>query len=188
MPLFDHFDTIAPLYDRVFKIQEPENLIGYLNLPIAGALLDACGGTGRVSETMRELASSIVIADLSIEMLRKADDKDGLKTVCYHTEFLPFPDESFERILMVDALHHVCNHRETSNELWRVLTMGGRIVIEEPNINAFSVKLLALAEKLALMRSSFIAPSRIQSLFDYSNAKTRIEIASYNAWIIIEKT
>ena len=29
MPLFDHFDIIAPLYDIVFKIQEPENLIGY---------------------------------------------------------------------------------------------------------------------------------------------------------------
>ena len=188
MPLFDHFDIIAPLYDRVFKIQEPENLIGYLNLPISGALLDAGGGTGRVSETMRELVSSIVIADLSIEMLRKADDKDGLKTICSHTEFLPFPDESFERILMVDALHHVCNHRETSNDLWRVLTRGGRIVIEEPNINVLSVKMLALAEKLALMRSSFIPPSRIQSLFDYPNAKTRIEIESYNAWIIIDKT
>ena len=77
MHLFDHFEIIAPLYDRVFQIQEPENLIGYLNLPISGALLDAGGGTGRVSETMRELASSIVIADLSIEMLRAADDKDG---------------------------------------------------------------------------------------------------------------
>jgi demethylmenaquinone methyltransferase/2-methoxy-6-polyprenyl-1,4-benzoquinol methylase len=89
---------------------------------------------------------------------------------------------------MVDALHHVCDHRETSNELWRVLTRGGRIVIEEPNINVFSVKMLAMAEKLALMRSSFIPPSRIQSLFDYPNAKTRIDIASYNAWIIIDKT
>ena len=188
MPLFDHFDLIAPLYDRVFKIKEPKNLIRYLNLPISGTLLDAGGGTGRVSETMRELVSSIVVADLSIEMLRKADDKDGLKTVCSHTELLPFPDEYFERILMVDALHHVCNHRETSNELWRVLSRGGRIVIEEPNINEFSVKMVALAEKLALMRSSFIPPSRIESLFDYSNAKTRIDIASYNAWIIIDKT
>ena len=188
MPLFDHFDIIAPIYDRVFKIQGPQNLIGYLNLPISGALLDAGGGTGRVSDPMRELVSSIVIADLSTEMLRKANAKDGLKTVCSQTEFLPFPDESFERILMVDALHHVCNHRETSNELWRVLTRGGRIVIEEPNINVFSVKMVALAEKLALMRSSFIPPPLIQSLFDYPNAKTRIEIEGYNAWIIIDKT
>ncbi len=57
---------------------------------------------------------------------------------------------------MVNALHHVCNQQETVNELWRTLQPGGRIVIEEPDVRTFAVKLFALGEKLALMRSHFL--------------------------------
>ena len=41
--------------------------------------------------------------------------------------------ESFERVIMVDALHHVYNHARAAAELWRFVKPGGRIVIEEEN-------------------------------------------------------
>jgi hypothetical protein len=47
--------------------------------------------------------------------------------------------------------------------------------------------LVALAEKLALMRSHFLSPPRIGSLFNYPNAEIRMEFESYNAWIIVDK-
>ena len=61
---------------------------------------------------------------------------------------------------MVDALHHVINHGQTAREMYRVLKPGGRIVIEEPDIRSFYVKLIAVAEKLLLMRSHFLSPQR----------------------------
>jgi demethylmenaquinone methyltransferase/2-methoxy-6-polyprenyl-1,4-benzoquinol methylase len=187
MPLFDHFGFLAPIYDNVIKPKEPDQLIRILKLPIDGPLLDAGGGTGRVTQTLREYADPLFIVDLSVDMLKKAQEKDGLQVACSHTEKLPFPNVSFERIIMVDALHHVCDHKETADELWRVLKTGGVLVIEELDIREFPIKLVALAEKIALMRSHFISPEKIQSLFPYTNAQVKIEKDGYNAWIIIEK-
>ena len=188
MPLFDHFGILAPFYEFFIKPTPPEKLWQLADLPASGTLLDAGGGTGRVAQFMNEKIDRIVVADLSFPMLQQARQKEGLRTVNTHTERLPFPDASFDRVIMVDALHHVCDQAETAAALWRVLKPGGRIVIEEPDLGHFGVKLVALAEKLALMRSHFLAPAEIVSLFDDFGARTRIEKDGYISWVMIEKS
>jgi len=187
MPRLDHFDLLAPLYEIVIPPKDPQEIWKMLGLPVSGALLDAGGGTGRMAQFMTGKANPIVVADLSCKMLSEASQKDGLRPVCSHTEKLPFSDETFARIIMVDAFHHVCYQRSTAVELWRTLQPGGRLVIEEPDVRTFAVKLLALGEKLALMRSHFFSPERIANLFHYSNAQVRIEAGNSNAWVIVEK-
>jgi SAM-dependent methyltransferase len=187
MPIFDHFDFLAPLYETFIPPKDPQEMWDFADLPVSGALLDAGGGTGRVAQFMNGKASPVVVADMSCKMLAGARKKDGLRPVCSLTEKLPFADETFARIIMVDALHHVIDQRGTLDELWRTLQPGGRLVIEEPDLRLFGVKLLALAEKLALMRSHFLSPPRIAELLNYPNARVRIETSSFNAWVIAEK-
>ncbi len=186
MPLLDHFGLVAPCYDYVIRLHSIEKLSVLLKLPVSGRLLDAGGGTGRVSEALQGLVSQVIVADISLGMLRQAVNRKGLNGVCALSEYLPFSDDSFERITMVDALHHVISHAMSANELWRVLKPGGLLVIEEPDIRTMPVKLVAIAEKLALMRSHFISPPLIAALFP-PDARSRIEIASNTAWIVVEK-
>lgn len=54
-------------------------------------------------------------------------------TVLVFDEELPLVDSSVDRILMVHALEHAENPRETLKEAWRVLAPGGRLVIVAPN-------------------------------------------------------
>ena len=187
MPLFDHFSLIAPFYDRAIPLQYADKIVSMLGLPVKGALLDVGGGTGRVAEALRSYATQAVIADVSIGMLRQAKSKGCCSAVCAESERMPFPDESFERVLMVDALHHVADQGVTCTQMWRVLCPGGRLVILEPDIHQLAVKGVAVLEKLALMRSHFVSAEHIASLFPYKNACVRIDFESFNAWITVDK-
>jgi demethylmenaquinone methyltransferase/2-methoxy-6-polyprenyl-1,4-benzoquinol methylase len=62
---------------------------------------------------------------------------------------------------------------------------GGLLVIEEPDIRTFGVKLIALAEKLLLMRSHFLAPDEIMKLFPYGEKSIRAENGT--AWVVVKK-
>lgn len=182
MPL-DHFDIIAPIYARVtYSALEKMRELG--GLPVQGRLLDIGGGTGRVASALLKDVDEVVIADVSMGMLRQAP-RSTLKPVCSHSESLPFPDNSFERVIMVDALHHVIDQPASAREMLRVLKPGGRIIIKEPDINTFAVKLIALAEKLLLMRSHFLSPLQIASLFPAGS--TEIISEDSNAWVVITK-
>lgn len=183
----NHFDFLAPIYDNVIKTTDFPILESLLKLPISGNLLDAGGGTGRVSDVFSASASSIIVADLSHPMLKQSIQKQHLSPVCTHTEFLPFPKDYFDRVIMVDAFHHVYDQVITASELWRVLKHGGRIVIEEPNFLKLGVKLVALAEKIALMRSRFLSPEKIQDLFKFKFSNSFIKYDGYNCWIVIDK-
>jgi demethylmenaquinone methyltransferase/2-methoxy-6-polyprenyl-1,4-benzoquinol methylase len=183
--MFDHFDILASVYDRAIPFSSLELMLKMVALPADGLLLDAGGGTGRVAAALRTYVRSALVADFSFGMLAQARKK-GLSATQSPAEHLPFANETFERIIMVDALHHVINQKDTVTELWRVLKPGGRLVIEEPDVRTITVKLVALGEKLALMRSHFLSPPKIAALFP-PEAKVRIETESYNAWVIVEK-
>lgn len=182
MPL-DHFDIIAPIYARVTysALEKMRELAG---LPVKGRLLDIGGGTGRVATALLGEVDEVVIADLSMGMLKRAH-RSTLKPVCSHSESLPFPDVFFERVIMVDALHHVIDQPASAREMLRVLKPGGRIIIEEPDIRTFPVKLIALAEKLLLMRSHFLSPVQIAALYPAST--TEIVTEGSSAWVTISK-
>jgi SAM-dependent methyltransferase len=55
------------------------------------------------------------------------------KTALVFDEELPLVDSSVDRIVLAHALEHAENPRETLNEIWRVLSPAGRVVIIAPN-------------------------------------------------------
>ena len=180
----DHFDLLARIYERVIPPPDPADLVALLGLPSPGWLLDAGGGTGRVAGALRPYVDRVIVSDLSLGMLKQARRKDQLVPVRAHAERLPFPDGSFARIVVVDALHHFCNQEEAIADLLRVLAPGGRLVIEEPDVTRFVVRLVALAEKLALMRSRFLTPEAIGALVRAHGRRVTIRRdAQFRAWI-----
>jgi len=186
--MLDHFDIVASIYDRVIGIQDQTRLKQLLKLPIDGWLLDAAGGTGRGSFQLAPLVGKLVVCDLSHKMLREAKRKPGLVPIRSTIERLPFADESFDRMLLVDSFHHLRDQKTAIGEMLRVLKPGGRLIIEEPDIHHFGVKLVAIAEKIFFMRSHFFSAEQIKAMF--SSHKISISIENddrYTSWIIVDK-
>ena len=67
---FDHFDILAPIYEKVIPASATESILRELDPSPECRLLDAGGGTGRVSGFLQEHVGSIVLSYISMGMLK----------------------------------------------------------------------------------------------------------------------
>ncbi|MCS7287036.1 MAG: methyltransferase domain-containing protein [Anaerolineae bacterium] len=158
----DLFSWIAPLYDRIISSPVREKL-SWIDLGREGLVIDVGGGTGRVARVLKSEAKVIVV-DPSFGMLVRAKGK-GLMACCARAEALPFAPGVADAAIVVDAFHHFEDHLQAAKELMRVLKKGGKLFLEEPDITNFAVKVIALGERLLLMRSRFYDFKALVSFF-----------------------
>ena len=187
MPLFYHFCWIAQYYDRLASEPDLAFWREALGLPAAGRLLDAGGGTGRISQPLAADVDAVVLVDAAWKMAAQARRKPNLSALTAEAEAFPFASHSFSRVMMVDALHHVRDPRLCAREMLRVLEPGGRLVILEPDIHRMSGKVVALLEKLLLMRSHFLSTQAIQALFQDSGVRTQARRVQHQVLVTVER-
>jgi ubiquinone/menaquinone biosynthesis C-methylase UbiE len=60
---------------------------------------------------------------------------------------LPFKDQAFDAVFLVDVIEHIKNDRQAAKELFRVLKKGGVLIIITPNRARLSNRLYALMGK-----------------------------------------
>ncbi len=182
-----HFNLIAPFYDRVFGSMHHKLLVQNLDIGPGDLLLDIGGGTGRVAQYLASKGTHVVVVDPSPGMLAGTREKavPGVRALA---EQLPFPADSIDRILIVDAFHHFAEQELAAEDLVRVLKPGGRIVIEEPDLRFTGTKFIAIMEKIALMQTHFLAPPDMAQLFEDKGAQLiTIVTENINAIIVLTK-
>jgi SAM-dependent methyltransferase len=107
-----------------------ELLKGYLPEDRDAKILDAAGGTGRITLPLAKMGYSVTLCDISPKMLDVAKQKmirervsDRVKILECNVRSLPFPDESFDFVLCWDGMV------EATKEFARVVKKGGKISI-----------------------------------------------------------
>jgi len=104
-----------------------------LHIGAGDRLLDVGCGTGAASRSAASVAASVVGIDLSLEMIRKAQQMaDGFANVHFEiadSEHLPFEDGAFTAVLCSNSFHHYPDPARAVREMARVLAPEGRIVI-----------------------------------------------------------
>jgi SAM-dependent methyltransferase len=91
--------------------------------------LDVAAGPALLSAQLVPLVARAVALEPSRPLLEHAPE--GVEPVLGEAEQMPFQDSSFELVTIVNSLHHVADMRAALAEMVRVVTQGGRIVVQD---------------------------------------------------------
>jgi SAM-dependent methyltransferase len=130
--------------------------------------LDVGGGDGNLTLYARKIGFMSICLDISEPKLRNGREKfrnrgmylDGVVADATH---LPFKQEAFFSAYCLDVLPHIPNEGECVEEMYRVLSRGGKVVANTPC--ATSMRILNLFEFMykirAIMTRSSLGKERI---------------------------
>lgn len=122
------------------------NYLGYTNkkeMFEGKTVLDiGCGAGGKslyyITQGAKHVYGVDVVASYKEESEALAESlnlKDQFTFICADAKALPYPDNSFDTIIMNDAMEHVAEPEAVLSEVLRVLKKGGRVYINFPPYN-----------------------------------------------------
>ena len=119
-------------------------LIAALNLRGNERVLDVATGTGRFAQPVSKALSTgkVVGVDQAMAMLAVAHEKAVSEPNPKYLQLagdagrLPFANEVFDRVFVAFSLHHFENPALAVREAWRVLKIGGRLIVLDPVVVA----------------------------------------------------
>lgn len=114
-------------------------IIEGLNIQDTDHLLDAGGGDGYYSKLVLETtAAKVTLYDFDENALASARINLKGYTIDIHqgsVHEIPFPSNSFDKIILTEVLEHVPQEHKALDELYRVLKPGGLLAMTVPNYN-----------------------------------------------------
>ena len=151
------WDRNAGRYDRFMRKDRAayETMYGLIRPVVKGkTVLELATGTGLIAKNIVNAAAHIEASDTSAEMIREAKRRNHSAKLYFSVQdmfCLPYADESFEVVIVSNALHIVPQPEKALAEIHRVLRDDG--VLIAPTFthagNSFPGKVRAFFMKLA---------------------------------------
>ncbi len=161
---FNHLGWIFKyLGPSIYPRKVRESLCSFL-LPLSkhAAVLDLGAGTGIMSEFAYACRDDLqfTAVDPAEGMLKFS--AEYIQTHKGNAETLPFEGDSFEAILIGEALHHFQDVDRSIEEMVRVLNNKGRLFIYDFDTSTFIGKMLCRVEKILGEPGNFFPPQDLQ--------------------------
>lgn len=128
------FHAIAPRYDFVTRLfsygmdrRWKELGVSKAALPDDATVLDLAAGTGDFADIVRRHlpGARVVAVDLTERMLHLARNRGVPETVCADASFLPFPNNSFDCVVIGYGLRNFPNLETALREIERITRANG---------------------------------------------------------------
>jgi len=117
------------------KVERIAAHLGHLK----GFILDIGGSTAGEATILEQQGYNMVVGDINevaLDVSRQRVEKFGLARPHYvglDAHNLPFKDNSFSAVTVIEALHHFFNYDQALGEILRILKPGGKLFSLEPN-------------------------------------------------------
>ncbi len=139
------YDILSPMMMLGAERRLHREVLSCLGLHNATSVLDIGCGTGTLTKDIFEAMSAdrarwVVGIDAAEEMIRKANrkytDRKGLQFDAVLAEDLPYPADTFDRIVSTFFFHHLNYKLKKSvmSEMWRTMRPGGTAIILDVDI------------------------------------------------------
>jgi ubiquinone/menaquinone biosynthesis C-methylase UbiE len=103
-------------------------------LPAGARVADLGCGSGAFTERLRQAGYQATGIDISPKLIAVGRSKyPGLDLIEGDVEHLPFPDGSFDGVLLSGLVHHFPDPARCAAETFRILKSGGRFMAFDPN-------------------------------------------------------
>jgi SAM-dependent methyltransferase len=126
------------LSEGLHLIQEFGACVGLLDASPGHRILDLGAGGCWVSDGLQRLGLSAFAVDISHDLLaigrERLSQTGPARVVTGDAEALPFPSGAFDRVMCLNAIHHVPDIPAALGELARVLNPDGLAVFSEPGV------------------------------------------------------
>lgn len=186
-------DSAAAWQVRLFKKSltkqaKLQNLQRFLSPPEGKSCLDVGGDNGVIPYMLRRNGGHWISIDSSNKAVSSMRDLFGKEAVFkIEGAELPFEDDSFDTIVVIDYLEHIQDHALFLKECHRCLRGKGELIINVPHIKSLSFnrglrKLLKLTDK----KHGHVRPGyRLRDLYEISkNGYDIVENQMYGGFFV----
>lgn len=129
-----HNWAVQLFHKSVLKQAKFREIVAMLGVSDDLDCLDLGSDNGVISYLLRERGGRWTSADLDPAAVRSIEELVGTNVYQIEGDVLPFPDNSFDRVVIVDMLEHVPDDRPFIGEIFRVLRPGGIVIINVPHL------------------------------------------------------
>ena len=102
-------------------------------------------------------------------------------------EYMPFNDNYFDKIIVLDYLNHTADCNKSVKEIKRVLKHNGEVIVEDLNLKDLRVKLQYLKHRIIGNTIHYNYPSQIQKIFNGCDFKGSLKEIENKRYIYIGK-
>ena len=167
------------------KISRPDDIGNrsrkFLTIKLAGGVsgLEIGCAEGYMTAELSQKFPFFVASDISINYLKRAKSRvNDVSFIALDCQYLAFKNNSFDNIILTEVLEHTLSPFRVLEEIRRVLTDNGRLILSVPN----SMSLHNICRHLFKKYSSFITDKSAHiAFFDYGSLLKLLSMVGFKA-------
>ena len=163
------------------------NFMGFID-PNPGEKILLVGDISHYGKYLKKAGADVIIFENAQDSHMSAIVKNcNCSIVDGNIEHMPFTEDLFDKIIFLNHFNSFENEKKVLREIYRVLKIEGKLIIEETDPKSILTKLFMITKKILGFRCFFYYPQEIQRQFEKIGLAGAFKYVEKNKYIYIGK-